>query len=161
VKVDVQNRDVYLESLGLASASGHVGSSPGRHESEKQRLPFGDAVDIEFFEPAEAAALMRCTESWLRDGATSGRFPHACWGKGKIIFTSEHILEIAKLSEILPGASGSPLSASRLSGKERLIGTRSKARLSTIRSAAKALTAVTAFLLSGSLTGCEAAANAL
>jgi hypothetical protein len=57
-------------------------------------------MDIEFFEPAEAAALMRCTESWLRDGATSGRFPHACWGKGKIIFTSEHILEIAKLSEI-------------------------------------------------------------
>jgi hypothetical protein len=52
-------------------------------------------VDIEFFEPAEAAALMRCTESWLRDGATSGRFPQACWGKGKIIFTSEHILEIA------------------------------------------------------------------
>lgn len=28
-------------------------------------------VDIEFFEPAEAAALMRCTESWLRYGATS------------------------------------------------------------------------------------------
>jgi hypothetical protein len=35
-------------------------------------------VEIEFFEPAEAAALMRCTESWLRDGATIGRFSHAC-----------------------------------------------------------------------------------
>lgn len=40
-------------------------------------------MDIEFFEPAEAAALMRCTESWLRDGATSGRFPHACWGMSR------------------------------------------------------------------------------
>ncbi|UKA77105.1 hypothetical protein [Arthrobacter sp. FW306-07-I] len=91
-----------------------------------------DAVDIEFFEPAEAAALMRCTESWLRDGATSGRFPHACWGKGKIIFTSEHILEIAKLSEILPGKTSSQLPESQLLNKQRLIGTRSKARLSPV-----------------------------
>jgi hypothetical protein len=89
-------------------------------------------VELEFFEPAEAAALMRCTESWLRDGATSGRFPHACWGKGKIIFTSEHILEIAKLSEILPSNGGSPVSVSRPAVKERLIGTHSKARLTTV-----------------------------
>ena len=87
-------------------------------------------MDIEFFEPAEAAALMRCTESWLRDGATSGRFPHACWGKGKIIFTSEHILEIAKLSEILPGSSGVSVAVSHApAGKERLIGTRARVRL--------------------------------
>jgi hypothetical protein len=59
-------------------------------------------MDMEFFEPAEAAALMRCSEGWLRDGAAAGRFPHACWGKGKIVFTSEHIAEIARLSEILP-----------------------------------------------------------
>jgi hypothetical protein len=86
-------------------------------------------MDIEFFEPAEAAALMRCTESWLRDGATSGRFPHACWGKGKIIFTSEHILEIAKLSEVLPD-SNAPLAVSQPSAaKERLIGNRARVRL--------------------------------
>lgn len=89
-------------------------------------------MDIEFFEPAEAAALMRCTESWLRDGATSGRFPHACWGKGKIIFTSEHILEIAKLSEILPGSTSSPVPIShQRASQERLIGTRAKVRLAT------------------------------
>ena len=88
------------------------------------------SMDIEFFEPAEAAALMRCTASWLRDGATSGRFPHACWGKGKIIFTSEHILEIARLSEILPGNSGVSLAVSqRSAAKERLIGTRARVRL--------------------------------
>ena len=89
-------------------------------------------MDIEFFEPAEAAALMRCTESWLRDGAASGRFPHACWGKGKIIFTSEHIREIARLSEILPGCKGSPQSPEEPLTKQRLIGTRSKVRLATV-----------------------------
>jgi hypothetical protein len=88
-------------------------------------------MDIEFFEPAEAAALMRCTESWLRDGATSGRFPHACWGKGKIIFTSEHIMEIAKLSEILPGSNASLAVSQRPAAKERLIGTRARVRLAT------------------------------
>lgn len=87
-------------------------------------------MDIEFFEPAEAAAIMRCTESWLRDGATNGRFPHACWGKGKIIFTSEHIREIAKLSEILPGSSIAQLEVgNRPAAKERLIGTRARVRL--------------------------------
>lgn len=54
---------------------------------------------------------------------------HACWGKGKIIFTSEHILEISKLSEILPNTSGHSLSPSRRVTKDRLIGTRSKVRL--------------------------------
>lgn len=89
-------------------------------------------MDIEFFEPAEAAALMRCTESWLRDGATSGRFPHACWGKGKIIFTSEHIREIARLSEILPGGTVSEHAPEQPLTKQRLIGTRSKVRLATV-----------------------------
>lgn len=89
-------------------------------------------MDIEFFEPAEAAALMRCTESWLRDGATSGRFPHACWGKGKIIFTSEHIQEIARLSEILPDGAESRQSPEQPLTKQRLIGTRSKVRLATV-----------------------------
>lgn len=89
-------------------------------------------MNIEFFEPAEAAALMRCTESWLRDGATSGRFPHACWGKGKIIFTSEHILEIAKLNEILPCRAGSSLPVrEQPASQERLIGTRAKGSLAT------------------------------
>ncbi|MBP2266399.1 hypothetical protein J3A64_001863 [Pseudarthrobacter sp. PvP004] len=86
-------------------------------------------MDLEFFEPAEAAALMRCSEGWLRDGAAAGRFPHACWGKGKIVFTSEHIAEIAKLSEILPPSH--PASATQAGGptSTRLIGTRACNRL--------------------------------
>ncbi|ALV40069.1 hypothetical protein AU252_01885 [Pseudarthrobacter sulfonivorans] len=81
-------------------------------------------MDLEFYEPAEAAALMRCTEAWLREGAASGRFPHACWGKGKIIFTSEHIAEIARLREV-PVHTGS-------TQQERLIGTRARRRLSPL-----------------------------
>jgi hypothetical protein len=87
-------------------------------------------MDLEFFEPAEAAALMRCTEAWLREGAANGRFPHACWGKGKIIFTSEHILEIARLSEVLPGNTPNVAPAApKTASKERLIGTRARVRL--------------------------------
>jgi|SRR5690242_2121053 hypothetical protein len=111
---------------------GHVGESWRVHELRNVHLFLGDAVDIEFFEPAEAAALMRCTESWLREGATSGRFPHACWGKGKIIFTSEHIREIARLSEILPDGAESKQSPEQPLTKQRLIGTRSKVRLATV-----------------------------
>lgn len=81
-------------------------------------------MDLEFFEPAEAAALMRCTEAWLREGAANGKFPHACWGKGKIIFTSEHIVEIAKLREV-------PIHETP-STPERQIGTRAK-RLAPVR----------------------------
>lgn len=84
-------------------------------------------MDLEFFEPAEAAALMRCTEAWLREGAASGKFPHACWGKGKIIFTSEHIVEIAKLREVPADVT--------VSTQERQIGTRAKRRLTPVRSA--------------------------
>ncbi|MFJ4228403.1 hypothetical protein ACIPYV_12655 [Paenarthrobacter nicotinovorans] len=86
-------------------------------------------MDLEFFEPAEAAALMRCSEGWLRDGAAAGRFPHACWGKGKIVFTSEHIAEIARLSEILPTSNPSSGAQGGRPAGTRLIGTRARNRL--------------------------------
>jgi hypothetical protein len=86
-------------------------------------------MDMEFFEPAEAAALMRCSEGWLRDGAAAGRFPHACWGKGKIVFTSEHIAEIARLSEILPASRPAPTTQGAGTTSTRLIGTRARKRL--------------------------------
>lgn len=88
-------------------------------------------MDLEFFEPAEAAALMRCSEGWLRDGAASGRFPHSCWGKGKIVFTSEHIAEIARISEILPGSHPAPDVPERSNTSTRLIGTRARSRMAS------------------------------
>jgi len=88
-------------------------------------------MNLEFFEPAEAAALMRCSEGWLRDGAAAGRFPHACWGKGKIVFTSEHIAEIARLSEILPGSHATPVVHNGRTADTRLIGTRARNRMAS------------------------------
>lgn len=88
-------------------------------------------MDLEFFEPAEAAALMRCSEGWLRDGAAAGRFPHACWGKGKIVFTSEHIAEIARLSEILPDTHQASNAREGSQTSTRLIGTRARNRMAS------------------------------
>lgn len=74
----------------------------------------------EFYEPQQAAELLHCSESWLRAGATKGLFPHLSWGKGKIVFTDEHLEEIIKSREV----------ATQLvpSNNQRLIGTRAKNR---------------------------------
>ena len=77
-------------------------------------------MKLEFFEPAEAASVLKCTEAWLREGAAKGEFPHAVWGKGKIIFTSGHLKEIAQLREVRAHAPSTPT--------VRMIGTRAQAR---------------------------------
>jgi hypothetical protein len=60
--------------------------------------------------------------------------PHACWGNVKIIFTSEHIMEIARLSEILPGKTGTAApNAPKAAPKEPLIGTRASVRLAPVK----------------------------
>lgn len=77
-------------------------------------------MKLEFFEPAEAASVLKCSEAWLREGAAKGEFPHSVWGKGKIVFTSVHLKEIAQLREVR-STSTSPTSV-------RMIGTRAQAR---------------------------------
>ena len=77
-------------------------------------------MKLEFFEPAEAAALLRCSEAWLREGAAKGEFPHTVWGKGKVIFTSEHLVEIARLREVRIHKASAPAA--------RVIGTRAQGR---------------------------------
>jgi hypothetical protein len=77
-------------------------------------------MKLEFFEPAEAASVLKCSEAWLRDGAAKGEFPHSVWGKGKIVFTSVHLKEIAQLREVR-STSTSPASV-------RMIGTRAQSR---------------------------------
>ncbi|MBP1235194.1 hypothetical protein JOE40_000662 [Arthrobacter sp. PvP102] len=77
-------------------------------------------MKLEFFEPAEAASVLKCSEAWLRDGAAKGEFPHSVWGKGKIVFTSVHLKEIAQLREVRL-TSTSPASV-------RMIGTRAQSR---------------------------------
>lgn len=77
-------------------------------------------MKLEFFEPAEAASVLKCSEAWLRDGAAKGEFPHSVWGKGKIVFTSVHLKEIAQLREVR--------STSTSSASVRMIGTRAQSR---------------------------------
>jgi hypothetical protein len=77
-------------------------------------------MKLEFFEPAEAASVLKCSEAWLRDGAAKGEFPHSVWGKGKIVFTSVHLKEIAQLREVR-STSTSPASV-------RMIGTQAQAQ---------------------------------
>jgi excisionase family DNA binding protein len=54
----------------------------------------------EFFEPKQAAEILHCSEAWLLTRAAVGEFPHLAWGKGKIVFTDEHLEEITQLREI-------------------------------------------------------------
>lgn len=77
-------------------------------------------MKLEFFEPAEAASVLKCSEAWLREGATKGEFPHTVWGKGKIVFTSGHLKEIAQLREVRAHGPSTP--------PVRTIGTRAQAR---------------------------------
>jgi hypothetical protein len=116
----------------LLEAARHVLREEDPNEQPSRIVKERIVMDLEFFEPAEAAALMRCSEGWLRDGASSGRFPHACWGKGKIVFTSEHIAEIARISEILPGSSHpAPDVREGSNTSTRLIGTRARNRMAS------------------------------
>ncbi|WP_104164745.1 hypothetical protein [Arthrobacter sp. SX1312] len=89
-------------------------------------------MDLEFYEPAEAAQLMKCTENFLREQAYEGKIPHLTWGKGKLVFTSEHIREIAVLRTqpvrtAAPATHAEQISASS-SASVRQIGTRAQKR---------------------------------
>lgn len=77
-------------------------------------------MDREFYEPQQAAELMHCSEAWLRAGAANNEFPHLVWGKGKIVFTDEHLEEIASIREIPARTPSSP--------NKRLIGSKADAR---------------------------------
>lgn len=63
---------------------------------------------LEFFEPAEAATVLKRSEAWLGDGAAKG-----VWG-----ITSVHLREIAELREIRSGGPKAPT--------VRMIGTRAR-----------------------------------
>lgn len=77
-------------------------------------------MEHEFFEPQQAAELLHCSESWLRTGVAKGEFPHLKWGKGKIVFTNDHLEEIAKSREVLPHPNIAP--------NQRMIGSRADTR---------------------------------
>jgi hypothetical protein len=54
-----------------------------------------------FFRPAEVAALLRCSEWWVKEQARRRRIPYA-WIGGSYLFTAEHVAEIVRRFEVQP-----------------------------------------------------------
>jgi hypothetical protein len=53
------------------------------------------------YRPAEVAALLRCSEWWVKEQARRRRIPYIRAG-GRYLFTAEHIAEIVRLCEVRP-----------------------------------------------------------
>jgi hypothetical protein len=54
-----------------------------------------------FYRPAEVAAMLRCSEWWVKEQARRRRIPYS-WIGGSYLFTDEHIVEIVRLFEVRP-----------------------------------------------------------
>ena len=54
-----------------------------------------------FYRPAEVAAMLRCSEWWVKEQARNRRIPY-CWIGGSYRFTPGHVVEIARLFEVRP-----------------------------------------------------------
>jgi hypothetical protein len=71
-----------------------------------------------FHRPADVAAMLRCSEWWVKEQARRRRIPY-CWIGGSYLFTDAHVAEIVRVFEvrplaetqILPTATGSPYRA--------------------------------------------------
>jgi hypothetical protein len=58
-----------------------------------------------FYRPAEVAAMLRCSEWWVKEQARKRRIPYA-WIGGSYLFTAEHIAEIVRRFEVQPTDTG-------------------------------------------------------
>jgi Helix-turn-helix domain len=56
-----------------------------------------------FYRPAEVAALLHCSEWWVKEQARRRRIPYA-WIGGSYLFTAEHVAEIVRRFEVRPVA---------------------------------------------------------
>ena len=59
------------------------------------------SVPPTLYRPAEVAAMLRCSEWWVKEQARRRRIPY-CWIGGGYRFTDAHIAEIAQLCEVRP-----------------------------------------------------------
>jgi hypothetical protein len=66
-----------------------------------------------FYRPAEVAALLRCSEWWVKEQARNRRIPYA-WIGGSYLFTREHIAEIVRRFEVQPIDGAAPVNVVRL-----------------------------------------------
>jgi hypothetical protein len=60
-----------------------------------------------FYRPAEVAAMLRCSQWWVKEQARRRRIPF-CWIGGGYRFTAEHVTEIARLCEVRPSVPAAP-----------------------------------------------------
>jgi hypothetical protein len=66
-----------------------------------------------FYRPAEVAAMLRCSEWWVKEQARNRRIPYA-WIGGSYLFTPEHVAEIVRRFEVRPVQDGDPVNVVRL-----------------------------------------------
>lgn len=60
--------------------------------------------------PADVAAILRCSEWWVKEQARKRRIPYA-WIGGGYRFTDEHVAAIIQAAEVLPGSVAPPAAA--------------------------------------------------
>jgi hypothetical protein len=63
-----------------------------------------------FYRPAEVAAMLRCSEWWIKEQARKRRIPYS-WIGGSYLFTTEHIAEIVRRFEVRPTETGPAMPA--------------------------------------------------
>jgi hypothetical protein len=69
-----------------------------------------------FYRPAEVAAMLRCSEWWIKEQARNRRIPYA-WIGGSYLFTEAHIAEIVRVFEVRPAIVAIPAPVTeRISG---------------------------------------------
>src|SRR3954454_13292650 len=59
------------------------------------------SAPVTFYRPAEVAAMLRCSEWWVKEQARNRRIPYS-WIGGSYLFTEAHIAEIVRLFEVRP-----------------------------------------------------------
>lgn len=69
-----------------------------------------------FYRAVEVAALLRCSEWWVREQARHRRIPYA-WIGGSYLFTAEHVAEIVRRFEVQPVDEPTPVNVVRLSSR--------------------------------------------
>lgn len=74
-------------------------------------------ADLQLFTVDEAAAILRCKPSWLRERARCRKVPFTMLG-GAYRFTGRHLGDIIRQFEITPGAEQRPASAPRRRTRE-------------------------------------------
>ena len=69
----------------------------------------GDAAPASatFYRPAEVAAMLRCSEWWVKEQARKRRIPFS-WIGGSYLFTAEHVAEIVRHFEVRPVEAAEP-----------------------------------------------------